>query len=148
MNMQVKATQKFVKTTPRKLRLVADSVRRMHPTAALTELKFMPKRAAEILSKVIRQAITNAVNNEKLNEKDLRFEHILIEEGPRYRRFRAASRGRARMIQKRTSHIRVVITAAQPKHSPAKAVPAKAETLKKAIKKSAPKAEPKNTKEL
>lgn len=107
--MQIVAYQKLIRTTPRKLRLVADSVRDMHPTKALVELEFMPKRAAASLRKVMRQAVSNAVNNSKLEEKDLTIKHILIEEGPRYRRFRAAARGRARMILKRTSHIKVIL---------------------------------------
>lgn len=107
--MEVIAYQKFIRTSPRKLRLVADSVRKMHPTKALVELEFMPKRAALTLRKVMRQAIANAVNNNKLEEKALKIKHILIEEGPRFKRFRAAARGRARMILKRSSHIKIVL---------------------------------------
>ena len=107
--MQIVAYQKNIRTSPRKLRLVADSVRSLHPSKALIQLKFMPKRASRTLYKVINQAVRNAVNNQKLKEQDLSTQHILVEEGPRYKRFRAASRGRARLILKRTCHIKVIL---------------------------------------
>jgi large subunit ribosomal protein L22 len=113
--MQIIAYQKFIRTTPRKLRLVADSVRHMHPTKALLYLKFMHKRAASEVIKVLKQAVANAVNNQSLDEKDLKIKHILVEEGPRYKRFRAASRGRARMILRRTSHIKIILENTEPK---------------------------------
>jgi large subunit ribosomal protein L22 len=113
--MQIIAYQKNHKTTPRKLRLVADVVRDMHPTKALLQLKFMHKLAAKPLSKVMNQAIKNAVNNSGLEEKNLRIKHILIEEAPRFKRWRAASRGRARGYVKRTSHIKVVLENIEPK---------------------------------
>lgn len=107
--MQIIAYQKYEKTTPRKLKLVADVVRDLHPSQALLQLNFMHKLAAKPLAKVLNQAIKNAVNNSGLNEKDLKIKHILIEEAPIYKRWRAASRGRARSIQKRTSHIKVIL---------------------------------------
>ncbi len=106
--MEIIAYQKYVRTTPRKIRLAADVIREMHPTDALLQLKFMHKDAATPLSKVLRQAIANATSN-NIEEKTLKFKHILIEEGPRYKRWRAASRGRARSIIKRTSHIKIVL---------------------------------------
>jgi len=113
--MKIIACQKFIRTAPRKLRLVADSVRHMHPTKALLNLKFMHKRAALEISKVLKQAVANAVNNLNLDEKDLKIKHILVEEGPRYKRFRAASRGRARMILRRTSHVKIILENKQAK---------------------------------
>ena len=106
--MQIIAYQKFYRMSPRKLKLVADSVRSLKPTQALTQLQFMHKRAATKLHQVMKQAIANALDN-KLKDTDLVIKHILVEQGPRYRRFRAASRGRARMIVKRTSHIKVIL---------------------------------------
>jgi len=109
--MEVVAYQKFLRTTPRKLRLVADAVRQDKPSQALLKLQFMHKMAAKDLYKVMKQAVSNAVNNSQLEEKDLKTKHILIEAGPSYKRFRAGSRGRARMILKRTCHIKVVLEA-------------------------------------
>jgi len=113
--MQVSAYQKLIRVTPRKLRLIADSVRSLTPQKALTNLKFTHKGAAGILYKVMKQAIANA-NDQKLEDKSLKTKHIMIEEGPRYKRFRAGARGRARMIQKRTSHIKIVLEGEQKKN--------------------------------
>ncbi|NMB56944.1 50S ribosomal protein L22 [Candidatus Beckwithbacteria bacterium] len=107
--MEIVAYQKYVRTSPRKIQLIADAVRQMHPTQALTNLEFMHKRAADVLKRVLNQAVKNAVNNSGLNEKDLKIKHILVEKGPQYKRFNAASRGRARTILKKTSHIKVVL---------------------------------------
>lgn len=106
--MEVSAYQKLIRVTPRKLRLIADSVRSEKPQKALLMLKFMHKGAAGILYKVIKQAVANAVD-QKIDDSKLKTKHIMIEEGPRYKRFRAGARGRARMIQKRTCHIKVVL---------------------------------------
>lgn len=107
--MKVIAYQKQIRTSARKLRLVADAVRDLQPNKALVTLQFMHKRAARVLWKVIRQAISNAVNNNEMQSADLKFKHIMVEEGPTYKRFRAASRGRARQILKRTCNIKVVL---------------------------------------
>lgn len=113
--MQIVAYQKNTRVSPRKLRLVADVVRNLKPDIALSQLQFMHKDAAKPLFKVLKQAISNAVNNNNIAQKNLKIEHILIEEGPRYKRWRAASRGRARTIIKRTSHIKIILKADQPK---------------------------------
>lgn len=107
--MEIIAYQKHIKTTPRKMRLVADVICNMHPTKALINLQFMHKRAARILKKILNQAVKNAINNNKLEEKNLKIKHIYVEEAPRSKRFRAASRGRARMILKRTSHVKIIL---------------------------------------
>ncbi len=107
--MQIVAYQKNIRTTARKMRLVADSVRKMSPIDSLDYLKFMHKRAAEVLAKVVKQAIANAKDAHNIEPKNLIFKHLLIEEGPTFKRFRSASRGRARMILKRSSHIKVVL---------------------------------------
>ena len=107
--MEIIAYQKSVRVSPRKLRLVADSVRSLHPAKALVHLQFMHKSAAGVLHKVMKQAVSNAINNLKLTEAEIKTKHIMVEEGPRYKRFNAASRGRARQILKRTSHIKVVL---------------------------------------
>lgn len=115
--MEVIAYQKFIRTTPKKLRLVADAVRDMHPSKALINLQFMHKDAARVLYKVMKQAVSNALNNSKLNEKELVTRHILVEEGPRYKRFMPISRGRAHTILKRTSHVKIVLSTKESKKS-------------------------------
>ncbi len=118
---QAIAYQKFIRTTARKLRLVADLINHQPVDQALTTLQFTRKRAAEVLAKVIKQAQANAVNNLKLNKDTIKINTIIINEGPTFKRWRAVSRGRAHPIMKRTSHIKVIVSGdtAQPPKSDA-----------------------------
>lgn len=102
----MKATQKYIRTSARKLRLVADSVRGLKALDALNYLKFMEKRAAEPLYKAIKAALASAKNLGE-SENNLIVKIIDISEGPTYKRWRAVSRGGAHSIAKRTSHIKV-----------------------------------------
>lgn len=108
--MIIKAEQKYIRVSPRKLRLVADSISRLPPREALEQLSFMRKKAAVPVSKTIKQALANATKNLNLQEESLRFESIQVNEGPTFKRWRAVSRGRAHPILKRTSHIKVLLT--------------------------------------
>lgn len=107
--MEVSATQKFIHMSPRKVRLVANAVRGKSVGTALITLEFMTKRAASPVKKAVVSAAGNAVNNNKLDEKTLKIKSIEIQEGPRLKRFRAASRGMAHGYKKRMSHIKVVL---------------------------------------
>jgi large subunit ribosomal protein L22 len=108
--MQIKATQKFVVMSPRKLRSVASLIKNLKPSEALVKLPYIKKRAVGPLGKVIRTAIANA-KQLGFDSENLEFEEIQIGEGPRLKRWRAGARGRAKPYQKRMSHIRVVLTA-------------------------------------
>lgn len=112
--MDIVALQKHVIASPRKLREVVFLVKKMDPAVAVDRLPFTAKRASWELRKVIMTAIANA-KVRGLNSEDLRFKEIQIGEGPRLKRFRAGSRGRAKPYKKRMSHIRVVLTT-KPKH--------------------------------
>jgi len=107
--MEVKAEAKYIRMSSRKVRLVVDAIRGLSPQKALEYLKFVNKRAAGPLSKVIKSAIANAKNNFGLKPEDLRFKEIQVGEGPTLKRWRAVSRGRAHQIMKRTSHIKVIL---------------------------------------
>ena len=107
--MEVQAYQKYVRTSPRKLRLVADVVRSLPPQTALVQLKFINKRAAVHLYKALKQAVSNAVNNQGLAVENLKIKQMEIEAGPTLKRWQAVSRGRAHRILKRMSHIKVVL---------------------------------------
>lgn len=106
--MQATSTQKFVRMSPRKLRLVADMVRKMKPSEALETLPFVPKRAAEPMLKTIKSAVANATVL-GMSPDSLVFKEVLVSEGPKLKRFRAVSRGRAHGYVKQMSHIRVVV---------------------------------------
>ncbi len=105
----IKAKQKNIRISAQKMRLVADAVRKLSPTQAILQLKFLNKRAALALTKVIKQAIANATNNLQLDENGLKFHRLEIGEGPTYKRWQPVSRGRAHRILKRTSHVLVIL---------------------------------------
>lgn len=107
--MQIVATQKFLRMSPRKLRAVAVLVQDMSPLVAVEMLPYVGKRAAEPLQKVIKTAIANA-RVQGITEGNLVFESIQINQGPQLKRYRAGSRGRAKPYTRDMSHIRVVLT--------------------------------------
>lgn len=107
--METITIQKFIHTSPRKLRLVADMVRKMGPVKALEALAFTPKAAASDLSLAIKTAVANA-KQKSLQQDNLYFKSIEVNEGPRLKRMRAAAKGRARPYKKRMSHIKIVLT--------------------------------------
>ncbi len=122
--MIVKATQKYVRITPRKLRLVADAVRGKELLSINEALSTLNKRGAKVINETIRQAVANAVNNLGYSEQQLSLKALVIDEGPTYKRFLAGGRGRAKPYQKRSSHVTVVLNIAVPE----KTVLAKTET--------------------
>ena len=104
---QAIAITKFIRTSPRKLRLVADVVRGMEAEKALQQLKFINKRARGPIFKAIKQAVANA---QQLGlSSPLKITQLLVDQGPVYKRWRAISRGQAHSIHKFTSHIKVVL---------------------------------------
>jgi|SRR3989344_6339755 len=105
--MDITQHQRYIHSTPRKLRLVADMVRTLNPEQALEALKFSPKAAARDLSKAIKTALANA--NVK-GAEEIMFKTIEINEGPIMKRYMAGTRGRAKPYTKRMSHIKVVLT--------------------------------------
>ena len=107
--MEVIAESKFIRMSPRKVRLVARAVKKLGPAAALIQLQLMPKRAAKPIAKTLQSALANAIGNAKLQEEKLRIKEILVGEGGRLKRSRAAARGRSRPYVHRSSHIRVVL---------------------------------------
>jgi large subunit ribosomal protein L22 len=109
--MIIKAEQKYIRMSPRKVRLVVDAIRELSPKEALEELAFIRKAAAVPVSKTIKQAIANAVKNQNIKEESLSFESIQVGEGPTFKRWRAVSRGRAHQILKRTSRIKILLKA-------------------------------------
>ncbi len=106
--MEYQATTKYVKISTRKVRLVADSIRRLSPMAAIAALIHMPKAAAEPLTKTIASAAANA-KQKGVSEDGLRFKTIEIMGGPALKRWHAVSKGQAHAFKKRMTHIRVIL---------------------------------------
>jgi len=158
--MIITATQKHTRQTARKLRYVADVVKKMPLEEALKQLAVIERRASLPILKTVRQAIANAMNNHQLAFADLKIKNIVIDEAPTYKRWRAVSRGRAHTILKRSAHIKVELETieasvaapkeepkvAEKKVAPKKAVAKKVAT-KTAVKKSATKKVTKKIKE-
>jgi large subunit ribosomal protein L22 len=110
MANSVRAITRFVSMSPRKVRLVIDTVRGLGADEALAVLKFMPKAAAVPVSKAIRSAIANAEENQGWARDDLFVSEIKADEGPRRQWRRFGARGRFKPIFKRSSHITVVLS--------------------------------------
>jgi len=107
--MPVIAKLRYLRIAPRKVRLVADLIRGKRIEEAQNILNFKVKKAALPLLKLLRSATANAKNNFQLDESNLYIAKILVDEGPKYKRWRARARGRADEIQKKTSHVTVVL---------------------------------------
>ncbi len=111
--MQVKAVSKYNRISARKARLVADMVRGENANHAFDILKFTPKKAARLIEKTLKSAVSNAENNHGMDKKDLLITTILIDEGPTLKRHRPRARGMASAIRKRTSHVTIVLEGRQ-----------------------------------
>jgi large subunit ribosomal protein L22 len=115
----VQATAKFVRVSPRKARLVADTIRGRSVPEARTILAFTERAAAVDVEKVLRSAVANAESNPALhwNGDDLVVHSVQVDEGPTLKRWRARARGRVARIRKRTCHITIQV--AQTPHAAA-----------------------------
>jgi len=107
--MESKAVGKYIRISPQKARLVADVVRGMGVDKALTALRFMPKKGAGILRKVIESAVANATQDEHIDVDNLYIKKIFIDGGPSLKRISPRAMGRATGIIKRSSHITVIL---------------------------------------
>jgi large subunit ribosomal protein L22 len=107
--MEVRAVAKSVRRSPRKVRLVVDTVRGRSVNEALAILSLMPQAAARDVFKVVKSAASNAENNYELDINDLYVHRIYVDEGPTLKRFRATSHGRVAPRLRRSSHITAVV---------------------------------------
>jgi large subunit ribosomal protein L22 len=115
---QARAIQRTTRQSPYKMRLVIDEIRGKDVNAALNYLAFSKKHAAKQIEKVLRSAVANAesharADNESLDVDTLFVKHAIVNEGPKLKRFTPAAMGRATPIQKRTSHVEIVVAARQ-----------------------------------
>lgn len=157
--MTITATQKFARQAPRKVRLVANSVRKMPLESAVRQLGVMDRTASTLVLKVVRQAVANAMNNHGLKFEELELKNITVDGAATYKRYRAASRGRGNSVFKRSCHVTVILekpeivkpVAAEKVAEPVKTEkketePAKAEKAKAPAKKAATKSKKVSTK--
>jgi len=107
--MEVKASLKHLRMSPRKIRLVIDVIRKMPVDKALDQLKFINKLATEPVAKLIESAIANAVNTYSLERSNLFIKEIRSDEGVMLKRWMPRAHGRATSIRKRGCHVSLVL---------------------------------------
>lgn len=103
------ATAKYIRISPFKVRIVLDIIRGKKYNDAMAILKNTPKAASEVLYKLLKSAAANAENNFNMNVSDLYVAECFADQGPILKRVQPVSKGRAYRINKRTSHITVVL---------------------------------------
>ena len=111
---EIRAIQRSTRQSPYKMRLVVDEIRGKSVNDALAYLAFSKKHAAKQIEKTLRSAVANAEqaarqSNAALDVDDLYVKHAVVNEGPKLKRFTPAAMGRATPIQKRTSHVEIIV---------------------------------------
>ncbi len=110
--MEARAKRKYIRSSPLKMRRVINTIRGERVSTALEALHFMPQAATRAIELTIRSAVHNLMDkhqDERFDEGDLVIADIRVDEGPTFRRFRPAPRGRAHPYRKRLSHLTVVV---------------------------------------
>ncbi len=107
--MEIVAYTKAVRVSPRKVRLVADAIRKQSVAEALRSLSIIDKRGSYSLEKTLRSAVANAVNNNNLQASDLTIKSLEVNEANPLKRFHPSTRGRVHPYKKKASHIRIIL---------------------------------------
>jgi len=107
--MEVKAKARFIRISPKKVRLVIDVIRGMDVSAAENQLRFSDKAAARTVLKLLQSAIANALNNNGLEKDNLYIKAITADDGPTLKRWMPRAFGRATTIRKRSTHINILL---------------------------------------
>jgi large subunit ribosomal protein L22 len=108
--MEARAKARYVRVTPRKARRVVDLIRGMPATDAQAALAFAPQSASDPVGKVLASAIANAEHAQQADAGSLVVSRAWVDEGPTLKRFRPRAQGRGYRINKRTSHITVIVS--------------------------------------
>ena len=104
-----RAIAKYIRISPRKVKIVIDLIRGKQVDQALAILMYTPKAAAPVVEKLLNSAIANAENNLQLSRDELYVAEVYANQGPTLKRYVARSRGSASPMLRRTSHITVVL---------------------------------------
>ncbi len=107
--MQAKAIAKYIRMTPRKVRLVIDVIRGKNVKDAEDLLRFIPRMASTPIDKVLKSAKANAVNNHDMIEDRLFVAQAFVDAGPTLKRLMPRARGTANIVKKRTSHVTIIL---------------------------------------
>ncbi|MEP0813886.1 MAG: 50S ribosomal protein L22 [bacterium] len=112
--MQVQAIHKFLRTSPLKIRRFAQLIKGKRVEAAESILLVQPSPTCQALARVLKSAVSNGENNHGLERENLFVRTVLVDDGPRMKRFRARARGRPGPILKRSSHVTIVLDEFEP----------------------------------
>ncbi len=107
--MEVRASVKNIRISPKKVRLVIDTVRGAKVDKALAQLSFLNKKATDVVSKAVKSAIANATNTYELDADNLFIKTIRVDEGAAMKRWMPKARGRATPIIKKSSHLHITL---------------------------------------
>lgn len=135
--MEARAQAKYIREAPRKTRLVIDLIRGKNAAEAAVILQFTPRAAAKTVLKVLNSAVANAVQKGAAGAEGLTVKEAFVNEGPTLKRFKPRARGSASRINKRSSHITIVVAGEEKKVKPVKAEAVKAKEAKTETKKPA-----------
>jgi len=114
--MEAKATHKYIGSSPRKMRLVVDTIRGKSVEQAIEILHFSPKHASKPAEKVLRSAVSNLMNKDEGTKHDvseLVVKEVFVNQGPTLKRISAAPMGRAYRVRKRSNHLTIVVATKQ-----------------------------------
>jgi len=110
--LEARAVAKYIRLSPRKVRMVAELVRGRPVEEAINTLHFLTKKGSKPVEKALRSAVANAMNREaasKLNPENFYIKEISVDQGPSMRRYNPGPMGRASLIKKRSCHISIVV---------------------------------------
>jgi large subunit ribosomal protein L22 len=107
--MEARAVAKYIRISPRKVRIVIDLIRGKKVGEAFAILKYTPKAASEVVEKVLKSAVANAEHNYDMNSDNLYVAEVYADQGPTLKRIHPRSRGQAFKILKRSSHVTVAV---------------------------------------
>lgn len=107
--MEAKAVAKYMRISPRKVRIVAKNIKGLTVEKALAQLRYTPKKAAVIILKVLNSALANAEQKSEIDVDTLYVKNVFVDEGPTAKRWRPRAMGRATRIRKRTSHVTIIL---------------------------------------
>lgn len=133
--MEIKSSLKYLRISPRKVRLTAGLIKGLPVVVAEANLRHAANRSAGAMLKLLKSAVANAENNFRLEKSNLLVKNARVDEGPAFKRWRPRARGSAAPIRKRTSHVYLTLQDKKDQKAPA----AKETSPKSALKKSAPK---------
>lgn len=130
--MKVKAKSKYLRISPKKMRLVTSVIQGMDTEKALVQLEFIPKRGCDYVKKTLNSAISNAEHNFEIDKNNLFIKEIFVNEGPTLKRWRPRAFGRAGQIRKRSSHLEIILEEKEPGKNKGAKKTAKKEKIKEA----------------